>query len=158
MADGSETVFLVFFVFFILLLIILPTGGYCYANREDIKIQVEMIKPKVDEFTSVAFKGAKDYKVLTHKESMKNEKDDCCIFVLAEWCGHCKRLKESGALETLSKDVPVRILDDKHPETPMIMKEIESGGFPTVAMMKDGKLTKYEGPRDAESMKQAFMQ
>ena len=157
--SSGDTAFLVFFVFFILLLIILPTGGYCYANRDAIKVQIEEIKPKTETFVSTAFKGAKDYKVMSHRESLKDEQGkDACIFVLADWCGHCTRLKESGDLEVLSKDVPVRIFDDKHPEAQTIMQEVKSQGFPTIALMKNGKLSNYEGPREADSIRAAFMQ
>jgi thiol-disulfide isomerase/thioredoxin len=153
--SGSDTAFLVFFVLFILLLITLPTGGYCYANRDAIKIQIEKVKKDSETFVSTSFKGAKDIKFLSNDDRLDGE--DCCVFLLAPWCGHCKRLKESGTLEVLSKDVPVRVLDDKHPDTSSLMKELKSQGFPTIGMMKSGKLMNYEGPREADSIKQSFM-
>ncbi len=61
-------------------------------------------------------------------------------------------------LEDMARDVPVIVMDDKHPEAQMVMQELQSQGFPTLGMVKDGKMMKYDGPRDAAAMKQAFMQ
>ena len=158
MDSNSDTVFIVFFVFFLLLILLVPSGGYCYANREAIKVYVQDMNKDTEKFTMVT-KGAKHYKPMKSKERLSDVvKGDCCLFVLAEWCGHCKRIKESGMLEDLARDVPVIVMDDKHPEAQMVMQELQSQGFPTLGMIKDGKMTKYDGPREASAMKQAFMQ
>ena len=40
---------------------------------------------------------------------------DGVAFILADWCGHCKHLKQSGEIEKLMAFVPVTIYRDmKH--------------------------------------------
>lgn len=154
----SDVAFIVFFVFFIFLIILIPTGGYCYANRDAIKVYIQDMNKGTEEFTMTT-RGAKHLKMMKSKERLEDVvKGDTCIFVLADWCGHCKRLKASGMLEELARDVPVIVMDDKHPQAQMVMQQLSSQGFPTLGMIKDGKMMKYDGPRDANTMKQAFMQ
>jgi thiol:disulfide interchange protein len=156
--EGSDTIFIVLFVFFLLLLITIPTGGYCYTNREAIKVYIQDMSKDTEAFTMTT-KGAKHYKNVKSTEKLSDViKGDSCIFVLADWCNHCKSLKSSGMLQDLASDIPVFVMDDKHPEAQMVMKELQSQGFPTLGMVKDGKMTKYDGAREASAMRQAFMQ
>lgn len=158
MDSGADAIFYVCIIFIFLLILVIPAGGYCYANREAINVYFHDAQKGTEEFTMVN-KGAKHYKNMKSKERLSDVvKGDCCIFVLAEWCGHCKRLKASGMLEDLARDVPVIVMDDKHPEAQMVMQELQSQGFPTLGMVKDGKMMKYDGPREASAMRQAFMQ
>jgi len=156
--SAESAIFIVFVVFFFLLLLLIPAGGYCYANREAINVYIKDMNKDTEAFTMVS-KGAKHYKNMKSTEKLSDVlKGDCCIFVLADWCGHCKRLKSSGMLEDMARDVPVIVMDDKHPEAQKVMQELQSQGFPTLGMVKNGKMMKYDGPRDAAAMKQAFMQ
>ena len=47
-------------------------------------------------------------------------------------------------------------LDDKHPETDGIMKQLGSGGFPTIAIVKDKKMHNYNGSRTASAIMDQF--
>ena len=58
------------------------------------------------------------------------------ICLLADWCGHCKRLKESGELDKVSMTNPVVVATDENEHTSSIMNEYKSGGFPTLLTMK----------------------
>lgn len=154
---GADTLFVIFFIFFLLLIFSIPAGGYCYANRDTIKVQITDMTKDTETFVSMT-KGGKHYKAMKSTDRLgKVITGDSFIMVLADWCGHCKRLKESGTLEEVSKDIPVIVLDDKHPESQDVMKQLKSQGFPTLGMIKGGKMVKYEGGRDASSMKAAFM-
>jgi thiol-disulfide isomerase/thioredoxin len=82
--------------------------------------------------------------------------DDTIIFILADWCGHCMTLKNSGEIEKIEKDVSVLRLDDKHPETKGMMDQLGSRGYPTIAMMKNKKLHNYSGPRTASAIMDKF--
>lgn len=95
-----------------------------------------------------------------HNKSTKKT-DDAIIFILADWCGHCSNLKNSGEIEELKNvtnrnDVMVFELDDKHPETKGMMEQLESTGFPTIAMVKDKKIHKYDGERTASAIMDQF--
>ena len=65
--------------------------------------------------------------------------------------------KESGLVVGERRISHVFVLDDKHPETQMVMGELQSRGFPTIGMLKNGQMMNYEGPRDASSMMDTMM-
>ncbi len=58
------------------------------------------------------------------------------ICLLADWCGHCKRLKESGELDKVAMTNPVMVASDENEHTSSIMNEYKSRGFPTLLTMK----------------------
>ena len=154
--EGNVAV-IILAVFLLLLIVFIPVGGYCDANQDEIRVKLTEVGKDTENFTALT-KGSKFYKSMKHSEKLSdNVKSNSVIAVLAPWCGHCKRLKDSGMLEEVAKKIPVFVLDDKHPETPVVMGELQSNGFPTIGLLKDGKLTNYEGPRDASSLMDAMM-
>lgn len=80
----------------------------------------------------------------------------CLIGVLAPWCGHCKKLKESGVLEEVSKEHLVIELDDKHPQAKEILQKANCRGFPCLAIYKNKKINGYEKARTYESILSAL--
>ena len=75
------------------------------------------------------------------------------ICLLADWCGHCKRLKESGELDKVSMTNPVVIASDENDHTSSIMNEYKSGGFPTLLVMKKSGMVKpYDGQRMSQEI------
>ena len=123
----------------------------------------------VDEFTDVVnantdtmkhkLMGGKYYhamqpdeKVVEMMEELKRQ-GKCGLFALvADWCGYCKKLKESGVLNEVSKHYPVYIMSEKHKETKDFMNAVKSQGFPTLVVFYNGKIKKYEGGRDKDSI------
>ena len=81
---------------------------------------------------------------------------NCCFLVVAEWCGHCKNLKESGELEKLNKNLNVVMIQSDHPKADEFMSKVDSKGYPTIALCKAGKLYKYEGNRNSEDIFRYF--
>lgn len=77
----------------------------------------------------------------------KNKKT--CMFFLADWCGHCKRLKESKVMEELSENgVNVIAIDDKNPLT----SKMDIKGFPTIICWKGTKRHDYDGERETSAI------
>ena len=75
------------------------------------------------------------------------------ICLLADWCGHCKRLKESGELDKVAMTNPVVIASDENEHTSSIMNEYKSRGFPTLLVMKkSGMLKPYDGQRMSQEI------
>lgn len=121
----------------ILLSIVVGASVYCYKN-------------KVSYYTST-----KSYSKLNSSTTLQKSltgKDKAIVAVLAPWCGYCTKLKKSKLLENVSKNFPVVELDDKHNEAKLVMKTVKSGGFPTLAIWRDGKLRKYNGPRTVSGL------
>ena len=77
-------------------------------------------------------------------------------FLLADWCGHCQQLKNSGEIKKLSSMVNVVVHDDKHKRTRELMKEFESNGFPTIIIRKGSKKLKHNGSRTADAIYNAY--
>ena len=75
------------------------------------------------------------------------------ICLLADWCGHCKRLKESGELDKVAMTNPVVIASDENEHTSSIMNEYKSRGFPTLLVMKKSGMVKpYDGSRMSQEI------
>ena len=98
-----------------------------------------------------------DSKKLSHEDKVKDvlegvKDKPCMIAVLADFCGYCKQLKNSGELEKLAKKHKVFVMDEEHPESHGLMGALQSQGYPTLVVYKKGKMYLYDGKRDAESM------
>ena len=74
------------------------------------------------------------------------------VVILAPWCGYCKKLKESGVLNNLSKHIKVIEITDTHPQSNDIMKSASSEGFPTIILYRDNQFFKYSGDRSEHSL------
>ena len=75
------------------------------------------------------------------------------ICLLADWCGHCKRLKESGELDKVAMTNPVMVASDENEHTSSIMNEYKSRGFPTLLIMKkNGMVKPYDGSRMSQEI------
>ena len=75
------------------------------------------------------------------------------ICLLADWCGHCKRLKESGELDKVAMTNPVMIASDENEHASSIMNEYKSRGFPTLLVMKkSGMIKPYDGQRMSQQI------
>ena len=75
------------------------------------------------------------------------------ICLLADWCGHCKRLKESGELDKVAMTNPVMVASDENEHTSSIMNEYKSRGFPTLlTMKKSGMVKPYDGQRMSQEI------
>jgi len=100
--------------------------------------------------------GGKHYNMLSDtsdiQSTVMNGKGPALVAVLADWCGHCKMLKDSGTLLEVSKKFPVHVVKDTHPQASALLKSLESGGFPTLAVYYQEGLKKYEGGRDPQAI------
>ena len=75
------------------------------------------------------------------------------VCLLADWCGHCKRLKESGELDKVAMTNPVVVATDENKHISSVMNEYKSRGFPTLlTMKKSGMVKSYDGPRSASEI------
>jgi len=95
----------------------------------------------------------------SNKKMFNNElnKGSSIVLVHADWCGHCKRLKESGELEKLSRTHAVVIASDENNYASKVMNKYNSRGFPTLLVMhKNGKVEPYNGDRTAAEIKQSI--
>jgi thiol-disulfide isomerase/thioredoxin len=73
--------------------------------------------------------------------------------IVADWCGHCKRLAQT--LNELQEHYPIDVyyMSDKDPYTPMVMDKMGVRGFPSVFKIRSGgELVPYNGPRDAAGL------
>lgn len=90
-----------------------------------------------------------------YEEVPKGYDGERVVFALASWCGHCKKLKESGVVDELKEDpnVPVEVNEDDEEAN----KKYEVQGFPTILKVKeDGEQVPFKGPRTAEAIKEFF--
>ena len=106
--------------------------------------------------------GAGRYHKLTDSDTLesvinKHSGNECSIVVVgADWCGYTKQLYNSGELQEAAKTHLVVVVDEKHSEAQRIMKEVDSQGFPTIALhCKKRGLGKYNGPRTSASITRA---
>lgn len=99
--------------------------------------------------------GSANYIVLGNGSRL-NTSSDCVIMILASWCGHCEKLKRSGEIEKLSKNIKVIIIPETHKEADHYMKKVQSRGFPTIICNKNGRLHKYNGERTADGIMHSF--
>lgn len=101
--------------------------------------------PKVENFTSgKLIKIPNELTLKEFQEKTKKHKKVVTVF-MADWCGHCKRLKESKFLDKLAAmGANVFMADDNA----RLTKEMKVRGFPTIFCLKGGKQVSYDGERD----------
>lgn len=84
------------------------------------------------------------------------------LWVYAEWCGHCKAMKEEYAkvpdkvwLEFGDRAV-VAAMNAEDPDNKAFMRNHGVTGFPTVFMVRNnGSVKRYEGPRNTDAFVKA---
>jgi thiol-disulfide isomerase/thioredoxin len=91
--------------------------------------------------------------------------------VYAEWCGHCQQLKPEWASmkEEIDADVELKPrieiieIESEDPSLKQKMEHLNQGvvgeplsveGYPTIFMKKNNAIHRYQGNRDAQSIKQ----
>lgn len=68
---------------------------------------------------------------------------------MADWCGHCQRMKQSGILEQLADNgFVVFIADDKN----RLTQDMKVQGFPTIYAVVKGRNVPYQGERSLEGI------
>jgi len=143
------------FVFIFILLI----GAIVWCNVSSFECFTNVMGSTGDTIKNKLM-GGKFYKALNLQDDVvkvlqdmhKMGKKSGVIAILADWCGYCKQLKESGTLREVSKKAPVYVMTDQHKQTKELMTNVKAGGFPTLIIYKNGKFELYEGPRDAMSI------
>lgn len=142
--ENSTCAFIAFFAIVFILLIF----AIVFSCTPQLECYTDTMKHKM--------MGGKHYNMLSDtsdvQSTVMNGKGPALVAVLADWCGHCKMLKDSGTLLKISKKFPVHVVKDTHPQASSLLKSLESGGFPTLALYYQGDLKKYEGGRDPQSI------
>jgi thiol-disulfide isomerase/thioredoxin len=142
---------LVPFLFLLVVLVIVVTN-----NKTDTFADIGNMISNSSKTIETMFSGGKGYHSLNNKEDLfiklKGSKNVNLIAITADWCGYCKKLKNSGVLQSVSKKYSVIELTDAHFQSKDIMKNLQAGGFPTLAIFVDGKMMPYSGPRDYDSI------
>lgn len=156
MTDYNKCCAIVGFVFLFVLLIVAII--WCSLNRFEgfanvVAVNNDNIKNKIT--------GGKHYHALNMNEDLMQELQKLkgkklLIAVLADWCGFCKKLKDSNVLRDVSKTNHTLVLNDKHPQSGQLMQKVQSKGFPTLILFDGNTMKLYEGPRDANAIKNAL--
>ena len=86
-------------------------------------------------------------------ETKMKSKELCMVIIYAAWCGHCKTA--APIIKKLSNKVEGKA------SIYVIESEKYSGdkanGYPTILIVKDGKLSKYDGDRKVDAMEHALL-
>lgn len=72
-----------------------------------------------------------------------------CTAFMADWCGHCRMLKQSGVLEQLAESGVVVLTAD---DTNKLTNEMKIQGFPTLYCFTKGRNVPYQGDRSYEAI------
>lgn len=84
-------------------------------------------------------------------KKMMKDNDKIVTIFMADWCGHCKNLKESKFPEKLvSNGIDVIISSDKH----RLTRDMKIQAFPTIFFVKGGRNIHYNGDRDPDTLLQ----
>jgi thiol-disulfide isomerase/thioredoxin len=108
----------------------------------------------------------KNHSQTNHKKINKNKKHVTVGLVHANWCGHCQHLmpewdkmenniKNNPKLNTNCNIVKIEsenISNELPKYEKMINGKIPVDGYPTIFLIKDNKIEKYTGERNAEAI------
>lgn len=121
-----------------------PTGKESFTNKSNLKGQI----------TEVPNNITPEMLMEQIKVNYSKGHDKICTVFMADWCGHCKMLKNSKTLENLAHNgTLVYTINEKNPLT----EKMNIRGFPTIICWKGSKYKNYEGDRSANSILK-FMQ
>jgi thiol-disulfide isomerase/thioredoxin len=75
------------------------------------------------------------------------------LIVYAKWCGHCRALFDiwRELSNKISKQAKIYVIEESN------YKAKDINGFPSMRIMKNGKVTNYEGERDVTSLEKALL-
>jgi thiol-disulfide isomerase/thioredoxin len=157
-SDCSKSVCIAVCFLFAFVILVLVVRG---CNKETFVNVGDIIRQSNSNIKTM-FTGGKLYNNVKNNEDiflkLKNNKgkDAVLVVIAAEWCGYCKKLKNSGVLRDISKKYKVFELTDKHPQSKILMQNLQAGGFPTLAIYVNGKMMPYKGPRDYDNISKAM--
>lgn len=85
-------------------------------------------------------------------DKLMKSTDLCMVVVYAKWCGHCKNAApELKKLSSKMKDkAKIYVIESAEYEG-----NIKS--YPTILIVKGGKSSEYQGPREADDMAKALL-
>ena len=131
-------------IFAVLLVIVIVVGVFMYLRKK--------------KNTSKSSEAHTGYVKLQPNDSVEDilGSNDGVVAVLASWCGHCKKLKESKELEKLSSKTMVIEVDEKHKSAKGLMKYVGSKGYPTLIVQKKNNKSLYKGDRTAVNIIKAL--
>lgn len=86
-------------------------------------------------------------------EELMKSKDLCMVIIYAKWCGHCKNA--APEIKKLSDKVKgkavVYVIESND------YKGDKASGYPTIKIVKNGKMSDYGGNRESEDMAKALL-
>ena len=130
----------------------------CMAKQNYFKKVINTLLGRSETFVN-QLGGAGRYHKLTDSDTVESvinqhSGNECTIVVVgADWCGYTRKLYDSGELQKAAKTHLVVVVDEKHNQAEKIMKEVNAGGFPTIAIhCKQRGFGAYNGPRTAEAI------
>jgi len=135
-----------YYLSFAVVLLVVVFGVFIYLRKKKTKSSSE------------ASKASTGYVKLQPNDSVEDilSSNDGVVAVLASWCGHCKKLKESKELEKLSTKTIVIEVDEKHKSAKELLKSVGSKGYPTLIIQKNGNKSLYKGDRTAVNIIKAL--
>lgn len=127
-------------IIFILLILLL-----LWSNEDTFETIGEKLKYKYDTVYNKLVNGYEFYHCLSKDENLEHvlrNKKKVIILFLAPWCKDSKKIKNEK-LSTISKKIPVIVIDDKHPDTEFLMNTFDIKSFPNALLYENKKITKY---------------
>lgn len=158
--DGKQVCCIVAFLFVFIILV----GAICWTNMDCFEGFTDVMKAN-NETIKNKILGGKHYQVVKPNEKVVEKMKELhqsgkigLFALVADWCGYCKRLKDSGVLTEISKNYPVFVINEQHSEMKDLLHMLKAQGFPTLAIFYNGNLKNYEGSRDARSIQNEMEQ
>jgi thiol-disulfide isomerase/thioredoxin len=89
-----------------------------------------------------------DYSYKSKSVSNKNVKSGF-LFIGVDWCGYCRMVKPEVDMlaQLVGAKIPVIFADADDKKYQKLLKDLEVKSFPSLYIIKNNKLVKYEGER-----------